>query len=65
MLVFQESFKGVTREFQGCFKEVLVFHGFRGVSRKGGRGFIVPVLNVMLLSKNKEGQTWAFGRSWG
>ena len=34
--VFQESFKDVTREFQGCFKEVLrVFQGsLKDVSRK-------------------------------
>ena len=32
----QGSFKGVSRKFQGCFKEVLrEFHGsFKGVSRK-------------------------------
>ena len=34
--VFQGSFKGVLRKFQGCFKEISrVFHGsFKVVSRK-------------------------------
>ena len=34
--LFHESFKGASRKFRGCFKEVLrVFQGnFKGVSRK-------------------------------
>ena len=49
-MVFQESLKGVSRKFQGCFKEVLrvlteseVKRCFKGVSRKfqgGSKNFL-------------------------
>ena len=40
--VFQGSFKGLSKKFQGCFEEVLrVFEGsFKGVSRKSQGCFL-------------------------